>query len=61
MTARWAIRCRGQPWSLRLDSFARHMSTLLLAMFLVALIGNLLPRHPEATPYESVPPAASRQ
>ena len=38
----------------RLDVYARHMRTLLLALFLVALMGNLIPRHPGAVPSETV-------
>lgn len=38
----------------RLDSYAHHMRTGLLALFLVALVGNLIPREPGAFPAEVV-------
>ena len=38
----------------RLDAYARTMRTLLLALFLVALMGNLIPRHGDAVPSEPV-------
>jgi hypothetical protein len=38
----------------RLDSYARHMRTLLCALFLVALMSNLIPRAEGAFPAETV-------
>ena len=38
----------------RLDAYARTMRTGLCALFLVALCGNLIPRHPDAMPAETV-------
>ena len=38
----------------RLDSYARTMRTALAALFFVAMMGNLIPRHPDAVPMEVV-------